>query len=246
MMHRASGRAAVISQLALLAFACTPMGNSTPAANSTSTGATTLTAEQRASGWRSLFDGTNTAAWRGYKEASLPAGWQVVDGTLTKSGSVGDLLTKDQFGNFELALDWKLGPGGNAGVFYRGTAEYDHIYWSAPEYQLLDDAGHPDGKSRLTSAGAAYAVYPSPAGVVKPANQWNEVRLVVKGKHVEHWLNGVKVVEYEFGSPDWTAKVKASKFASPPHSGRNTTGYIGLQDHGDQVAFRNVKIRVLP
>jgi len=89
-------------------------------------------------------------------------------------------------------------------------------------------------------------VYPSPAGVVKPAGQWNQVRLVVKGKHVEHWLNGVKMVEYEFGSPDWPAKVKASKFASHPHYGRNPTGYIGLQDHGDQVAYRNIKIRVLP
>src|SRR5207249_1097666 len=111
-------------------------------------------------------------------------------------------------------------------------------YWNAPEMQVLDDAGHVDGKSRLTAAGAAYDVYPSPAGVVKPAGQWNQVRLVVKGKHVEHWLNGVKMVEYEFGSPDWTAKVKASKFASHPHYGRNATGYIGLQDHGDKVAYR--------
>ena len=112
--------------------------------------------------------------------------------------------------------------------------------------QVLDDAGHPDGKSRLTAAGAAYDMYPSPAGVVKPAGQWNQARLVVKGNHVEHWLNGVKVVEYEFGSADWKAKLKASKFAGHPHYGRNTTGYIGLQDHGDHVAYRNIKIRVLP
>src|ERR1700730_3623893 len=108
MMHRVAGRAAIFCQLALLALACTPMGNSTPSANSTSTGATTLTAEQRAGGWRSLFDGTSTTAWRGYKQPTLPAGWQIVDGTLTKTGSVGDIMTKDQFGNFELALDWKL------------------------------------------------------------------------------------------------------------------------------------------
>jgi 3-keto-disaccharide hydrolase len=247
MMHRASGRAAIISQLALLVFACTPMGNSTPAANSTSTGATTLTAEQRASGWRSLFDGTSTAAWRGYKEASLPAGWHIVDGTLTKSGSVGDLLTKDQFGNFELALDWKLGPGGNAGVFYRGTEEYDHIYWSAPEYQLLDDAGHPDGKSRLTSAGADYALYPSPAGVVKPANEWNSSLIVVKGDTVQHWMNGQKLLEYVLGSADWQAKVKASKFVAYPHYGTAPRGYIGIQgDHDGTLSIRNVRIKVLP
>src|SRR5213079_755306 len=150
---------------------------------------------------------------------TMPAGWRIVDGVLTKSGPVDDIVTRDQFGNFQLALDWMLSPGGNAGVFYRGTEEYDHIYWSAPEYQLLDDAGHPDGQSRLTSAGADYGLYPSPAGVVKPPGQWNQVRLVVNGNHVEHWLNGVKVVQYELGSPDWEAKVKASKFAPHPRYG---------------------------
>src|SRR3989449_364275 len=101
-------------------------------------------------------------------------------------------------------------------------------------------------RSTLFPYTTLFRSYPSPAGVVKPAGQWNQVRLVVKGKHVEHWLNGVKMVEYEFGSPDWTTKVKASKFASHPHYGRNATGYIGLQDHGDKVAYRNIKIRVLP
>ncbi len=206
----------------------------------------TLTAAERSAGWRLLFDGKTTAGWRGYKQDSAPPGWQVVDGALTRVNSGGDIVTRDKFRNFELTLEWNIAPAGNSGIFYRGSEDDDAIYWNAPEMQVLDDAGHVDGKSRLTAAGAAYDVYPSPAGVVKPAGQWNQVRLVVKGKHVEHWLNGVKVVEYEFGSPDWTAKVKASKFASHPHYGRNTTGYIGLQDHGDQVAFRNIKIRVLP
>ena len=118
MMHGAAARAAIISQLALLIAGCTQVGNA-PAV-SASSGATTLTAEQRAAGWRSLFDGTNTSAWRGYKSATLPAGWSIVDGVLTKSGSVGDLLSKEQFGNFELALDWNLSPGGNAGIFLSG------------------------------------------------------------------------------------------------------------------------------
>jgi len=178
---------------------------------------------------------------------STPAGWHVVDGTLTKTGSVGDLLTKDQFGNFELALDWKLSPGGNAGVFYRGTEEYDHIYWSAPEYQLLDDAGHPDGKSRLTSAGADYALYPSPAGVVKPANEWNSSLIVIKGDTVQHWMNGQKLLEYVLGSPDWQAKVKASKFVAYPHYGTAPKGYIGIQgDHDGTLSIRNVRIKELP
>jgi hypothetical protein len=244
MRHGAAARAAIISQLALLIAGCTQAGNA-PAVSTTS-GATTLTVEQRAAGWRSLFDGTSTSAWRGYKSPSFPAGWSIVDGVLTKSGSVGDLLSKEQFGNFELALDWNLSTGGNAGIFYRGTEEYDHIYWSAPEYQLLDDANHPDGKSRLTSAGAAYALYPSPAGVVKPAGQWNSTLIVVNGNRVQHWLNGQKLLEYDLGSPDWEAKVKASKFVEYPKYGRATRGYIGIQgDHDGMLSIRNVRIREL-
>jgi hypothetical protein len=248
MTHGAAARAAIVSQFALVVLACTPMGsNNTPAASSTASGGGSLTAEQRAAGWRPLFDGTSTAAWRGYKTATLPAGWSIADGVLTKSTSVGDLITKDQFANFELALDWKLSPGGNAGVFYRGTEEYDHIYWSAPEYQLLDDAGHPDGQSRLTSAAADYALYPSPAGIVKPANQWNSTLIVVNGNRVQHWLNGQKMVEYELGSPDWVAKVKASKFLAYPNYGLAKRGYIGIQgDHDGALFIRNVRIRELP
>jgi hypothetical protein len=248
MTHGAAARAAIISQLALLAVACTPMGSGTSASSSsTASGATPLTADQRAAGWRPLFDGTSTSAWRGYKSATLPVGWTIVDGVLTKSASVGDLMTKDQFGNFELALDWKLSPGGNAGVFYRGTEEYDHIYWSAPEYQLLDDAGHPDGKSRLTSAGADYALYPSPAGIVKPANEWNSTLIVMNGNRVQHWMNGQKLLEYELGSPDWEAKVKASKFVAYPNYGKAKRGYIGIQgDHDGALSIRNVRIRELP
>lgn len=244
MTYGAAARAAIISQLALIAAGCTPMGNSVPAASSTASGATPLTAEQRAAGWRSLFDGTSTSAWRGYKGQSLPAGWSVVDGILTKTGSANDIITKDKFGNFELALDWKIAPGGNSGIFYRGTEEYDHIYWSAPEYQLLDDALHPDGQSRLTSAGADYGLYPSPAGVVKPAGQWNSTLIVIDGNHVQHWMNGQKLLEYDFGSPDWQAKVKASKFAAYPNYGRASSGYIGIQgDHDGTLWLRDIRIR---
>src|SRR5256885_10308878 len=240
-----AARAAILSQLALVVAACSPMGNSTPASSGATTSvSTTLTADQRAAGWRPLFDGTSTSAWRGYRQQTMPAGWQIVDGVLTKSGPVGDILTKDQFGSFELALDWKLSPGGNAGVFYRGTEEYDHIYWSAPEYQLLDDAGHPDGQSRLTSAGADYALYPSPAGVVKPADQWNSTLIVVNGNTVQHWLNGQKLLEYELGSPDWAEKVKASKFSAYPIYGKAAKGYIAIQgDHDGALSIRNVRIR---
>lgn len=197
-------------------------------------------------GWRTLFDGKSLAAFRGYKMDTMPSGWHIVDGTLDKSGSVEDLVTRDKFGDFELSFDWKLGPGGNSGVMYRVTEEYDHMYWTGPEYQLLDDALHPDGKSRLTAAGSAYGLYPAPAGVVKPANQWNSSLIVIKGNHVQHWMNGQKLLEYDLLSPDWEAKVKASKFGAWPNYGRAKSGYIGIQgDHDGVLALRNIKIREL-
>jgi hypothetical protein len=241
-----SGPMAASTALALVVGGCTYTASSTRKADS-SAAANMSTSAQQGTGWRSLFDGTTTAAWRAYKSDSFPSAWHIVNGTLTKNGSTEDIITRDQFGNFELTFDWKLSPGGNAGVFYRGTEEYDHIYWSAPEYQLLDDAAHPDGKSRLTSAGADYAVYPSPAGIVKPANEWNSSRIVVNGAHVEHWMNGTKLLEYELWSPDWEAKVKASKFVDYPNYGRAKTGYIGIQgDHDGALTLRNIRIRTLP
>src|SRR2546428_3962735 len=174
----------------------------------------TLPPEERAAGWRLLFDGKTTAGWRGWKMDSMPSGWQVVDGTLKRVKPAADIITKEKFRNFGLSLEWNIAKNGNSGVFYRASEDDNAIYWSAPEMQVLDDVGHPDGQSRLTAAGADYGLYPSPAGVVRGPGQAHQVRLVVHGHHREHWLNGVKVVEYELGSTDWEAKVKASKFAS--------------------------------
>jgi len=197
--------------------------------------------------WHTLFDGKMLDTFRGWRSEGMPEGWHVVDGTLAKEGAVDDLVTKEQFGNFELEIDWKIGKEGNSGVFYRATREYDHIYWSGPEYQLLDDANAPDGRSRLTAAGAAYGLYGPPAGVVKPFGEWNKTRIIVIGNHVEHWLNGQKVVEYDFGSPDWKAKVAASKFSKYPNYGLAKKGYIGIQgDHPGSLELRHIRIRELP
>jgi hypothetical protein len=199
---------------------------------------------QSAMTWRSLFDGKSLDAWRGYKNAAVPAGWNIVDGALMKDAPVADIMTKDTFGNFELELEWKIGEAGNSGIFYRGTEEYEHIYWTAPEYQLLDDVKGADNKTRLTCAGAAYALYPSPAGHLKPVGDWNQTRIVARGAHVEHWLNGVKVVAYELWSPDWEAKVKASKFKDWPNFGRAKQGHVALQgDHAGTLGFRQIRIR---
>lgn len=201
---------------------------------------------QSAGAWQSLFDGRSLDAWRGYQATSLPAGWKVAAGTFMKEGTTGDIITKAQYGDFELEFEWKIARGGNSGVFYRATEEYNRVYWSGPEYQLLDDANAPDGRSRLTSAGAVHSLYPAPDGILKPAGEWNASRIVARGTHVEHWLNGQKLLEYENGSPEWAAKVKASKFGVWPNFGRASRGHIAIQgDHAGELAFRNVRVREL-
>jgi hypothetical protein len=208
--------------------------------------AAALPAPQKGQPWRVLFDGTSLKEWRGYKSETVPAAWRVENGALVKDTPVADIVSKDEFGDFELELEWRIGDAGNGGVFYRGTEEYDHIYWSGPEYQLLDDLKASDNKSRLTCAGAAYGIFPSPPGHLKPVGEWNLTRIVVDGSHVEHWLNGFKLLEYELGSPEWETKVKASKFAEWPNYGRAKRGHIAMQgDHSGALAFRNIRIREL-
>lgn len=236
----------LVAGIVVLASAVASCASSTPAPERMdgAGGATANGAAPAPGEWRTLFDGTSAAAWRGYQASELPDGWKVVDGTLAKSSPTGDIITRDQFGDFELEFEWKIGRGGNAGVFYRATEEYERIYWSAPEYQLLDDPNARDGRDRLTAAGAAYGLYPAPAGVVKPHDEWNTSRIVVRGAHVEHWLNGQRLLSYELWSPEWEAKVKASKFGAWPNFARARRGHIGIQgDHGGTLAFRSIRIR---
>ena len=204
------------------------------------------TAGETAESWQVLFDGTITDAFRGWTSPEMPAGWHVDHGSLVKEGAVDDLVTRHEYASFELEFEWKIGEEGNSGFFYRGTREYDRIYWSAPEYQLLDDANAPDGRSRLTAAGSAYGLYAAPTGIVKPFGTWNTGRLVVNGSHVEHWMNGKRLLMYDLQSPDWTAKVAASKFAHYPHYGLAARGLIGIQgDHPGALALRRIRIREL-
>lgn len=206
-----------------------------------------VSAQEREEGWRPLFDGKTTAGWRNYKREGIGPGWQVVDGMLTRAGdNAGDIITTGKYRNFDLSLEWRVAEGGNSGIFYRATEDNDYIWQSAPEMQVLDDAKHADGKDPLTSAGSNFALYPAPRGVVLPAGQWNTARLVVNGSHVEHWLNGSKLLEYELGSDEWKARGGASKFKAMPNYGQAAEGHIGLQDHGDKVEFRNIRIKVLP
>jgi len=228
--------------LLVIANACSAQSQPPPS----STNQNSLTDAEKAAGWRLLFDGKTTTGWRNYGKPTISDGWVVQDGALTRVGAGGDIITSDEFKNFELSIDWKIEPGGNSGIFYRAADDTDEIYWNAVEMQVLDDAKHPDGQSPVTSAGAAYDLYPAPRGHVHPGGEWNTARLIVNGNHVEHWLNGFRLLEYELGSRDWDSKVAGSKFKPHPRFGKNSQGHIGLQDHGNVVAYRNIKIRVLP
>lgn len=193
--------------------------------------------------WKSLLSGDAAASWRGYRQQNLPPGWTVIDGALTRSGAGGDIITREQFGDFELTLEYNVAPGANSGVFFRVT-EDDPVMWhEAPEIQVIDNA-RTDLKPEQT-AGANYDLHAPVRDVTKPAGQWNLLRVVVKGRHVEQWLNGTKVVEYELGSEDWTRRVQASKFKAYPRYGIARRGHLGLQDHGDRVAYRNIRLREL-
>lgn len=204
-----------------------------------------LTPQEKAEGWTLLFDGKSLDRWRGFKSPTPPAGWKAADGALVREGTGGDLMTKEQYGDFELRLEWKVSKGGNSGIMFHVTPDGAETYETGPEMQILDNAVHRDGKDPMTSAGSNYALHPPARDVTKPIGEWNAVRLLVRGPHVEHWLNGVKLLEYELWSPDWEKRVQASKFAKMPGYGRAKRGHIVLQDHGDLVWFRNIKVKAM-
>lgn len=214
----------------------------------------TLSVEEKAAGWQLLFDGQTTRGWSGYKMQKVPESWRVENGSLLarreEGKSSGDIITTSQFANFELLVDWKMTAGNNSGVIYRATKEHAEVWQSGPEYQILDNKGHLDGLNPLASAGACYAVFAPASDVTRSLGQWNQTRILAQGKHVEHWLNGEKLVEYDIGSDRWLAHVKTSKFFPTAYGqgnwGKATTGYIGLQDYGGAIEFRNLKIRPLP
>jgi hypothetical protein len=198
--------------------------------------------------WTNLLDGSANA-WRGYRADSLPAGWRFdrASGVLSRSGAGpgGDIVTRAEYGDFELELDWRISPKGNSGVFFRANEATDDIYENATEMQVLDNGGHPDGRNPLTNAGSNFGLVAPVRDVTRPVGEWNRARIVAVGPHVEHWLNGTKLLEYDLWTPAWTALVKGSKFGQWPAYGLGRRGHIGLQDHGNEVGFRNIRIREL-
>ena len=247
-MPRMKTLAAVSVLLASALVACKGGGETAAKPAAASATAPAAAADK---GWVTLFDGKDLSNFRGYRKDGVPAAWTVKDGCIvhTKSAgdhtAAGDLVTKAEYGSFELELEWKVTPGGNSGIFYHASEDTNNIWENAPEMQILDDTTHNDGKDRLTCAGADYALYPAPVGAVKPVGQWNQVRIVVQGMHIQYFLNGVKTCDFVRGSDDWKQRVSRSKFSKMPKYCTNSRGHIGLQDHGDEVWFRNVRVKPL-
>ncbi len=214
----------------------------------------TLTDAEKAAGWKLLFDGETTNGWRGYKMDRMPPGWAAVDGALVRlKGGVGgkgagggdDIVTTEEFESFDLSLEWKVVANGNSGVLYHVSEEPVTSWHYAPEVQILDNSAHPT-RSKLELAGACYDLYQPGRDATNPPGQWNRMRIFVNGAHVEHWMNGEKIVAYELWSDDWKERVAKSKHQAHPKFGTFKKGPICLQDHSDRIEFRNIKIRALP
>ncbi len=213
----------------------------------------TLSDTEMEAGWQLLFDGESADGWRGYNRDGFPdEAWEVREGNLVTlsredGGSEVDLITEEQFENFELSIEFKLTTVGNSGILYRVVErEGEAIWYNAPEYQVLDDSAHlaMDNFDPSThSTGDNYDLHASPEHHSNAIGEWNHARIIVNGNHVEHWLNGVMTVEYDIESPEWEALVAESKFAEYPYYGRTKRGHIGLQGYGRLVFYRNIKIR---
>lgn len=210
----------------------------------------TLTAQEKKDGWQLLFDGKTTSGWRNYKSDKLAPRWKVSNGELYLDKSVkegGDIMTDKEYQDYELVLEWKIGACGNSGIIFNVVedAKYDNTYNTGPEMQVLDNTCHPDAKIIKHRAGDLYDLISCSKETVKPAGEWNAVRIVSKNAKMEFWLNGTMVVEFTMHTPEWDQMVAKSKFATMPGFGKAVKGHIALQDHGDPVWFRNIKIREL-
>lgn len=200
----------------------------------------TLSEAERQAGWQLLFDGTDTSQWRNYKKDTISDGWKVQNGVLSRvDKGAGDIITRQQFAAFELVLDYNISKGGNSGLMYHVTEEEQTPWRTGPEIQIQDNIdGHDPQK-----AGWLYQLYSSETDATKPPGQWNTLRILITPEKCEQYLNGVKYCEYVKGSDDWKQRVAASKFSKFPKFGVPTVGHICLQDHGNLVSFRNIRIR---
>lgn len=208
-----------------------------------------LSSQEKSSGWALLFDGKDLNGWRGYQNKSTNA-WDVENGTLhcnghKKDAAHTDLITDKQYKNFVLSLQWKISPASNSGIMFHVTEEYPHTYLSGPEYQVVDDKGWPGELEPWQHTGCNYAMQVPDTIPTNLVGEWNTSKIVVNGSHVEHWLNGMKLLEYELWSPEWEKQKAAHKWKDASGYGMSKTGHIALQYHGGDVWFRNIKLKTL-
>lgn len=210
-----------------------------------------LSEKEKKEGYTLLFDGKTMDEWRAYQNKSTES-WSVDSGTLHCRGVHGnygamsaDLITKKQYENFELSLDWKISPKGNSGILYMVAETEPNSSTTGPEYQIIDDKNFPEKLEDWQHTAADYAMYPAPMANSNPAGEWNHAQIIVNGDHVEHWLNGKKVVEYDLYSPDWQKRKMAGKWKDAPDYAKSKKGHIAFQNHGSEVWFKNIKIKEL-
>jgi hypothetical protein len=212
---------------------------------------------QKDSEWESLFDGVTSSGWHSYGKDSLGKAWKMEDSVLHLDASVksdwqtkngGDIVTDKEYENFHLKLDWKISKGGNSGIMFyvkEDTAKYKYPWETGPEMQVVDNVGHPDGKSPLTSAGSLYDLIPVSKNSVKPAGEWNAVEIIADHGKLDLYLNNEHVISTTLWDDAWRKLIAGSKFATMPDFGTFKKGRISLQDHGADVWFRNIKIKRL-
>lgn len=202
-----------------------------------------LTDAEQTAGWKLLFDGKSLANWRGAEKTEPSAGWKAIDGELRRVDGGGDLVSSEEYDNFELILDWKIAPGGNSGIIWRSGLDELPVWRTGPEMQILDNARHNDGRLPVTSAGSCYALIAPDRDVSLAPDRWNTARIVARGTKVDYFLNNVRTASFDMASPEWKTLIEQSKFRDMPNFGKLASGHIVLQDHGDLVSFRNIKIR---
>jgi len=204
-----------------------------------------LTKEEHATGWQLLFNGKDMSHWRNFKSDELSSKWKIDDSAMLLTKGGGDILTKKIYKNFDLKLDWKISEVGNSGIFVLADELGSYIYSHAPEIQIIDNERHADTEIDSHLAGSIYDLLSAPTAAHKPAMQWNTVRIKMLDNHLQVWQNGVSTVSMVIGSSPWNTLVKNSKFATWSNFATSKQGHIGLQDHGDKVWFKNIKIKEL-
>lgn len=245
--------------LAFIVLACEPKKHDDQTSTTDTTAVDTmkvsyaakLTDQQKADGWKLLFDGETLNGLRFFKNQPNDS-WEVSEGTLhckpfaeNKENKRSDIMTADEYENFELSFDWKISAQGNSGVMYRVSEQFDQPYKSGPEYQVLDDGGYPGETKDKNMTACNYDMNEAPGKKMNPVGEWNSSKIVANGNHIEHWLNGAKVLEYEIGSPDWKKRKAMSKWKDEAGYGMTKKGFIDFQDHSHEAWFKNIMIKTL-